>query len=969
MKNIKKRFSKKERGSALLLTLGILSLALIMGMSFAFSARTSQKAAQVNSDQVKAKLLAESGLQRAMAFVASFCADNGMPYYFSDDTDDFIFKPDETDLNLEGSKTFKVSKDDGLGDINNLNFRQRLATVIQDTPEDDEDERNYMDLASLGNGSLPYLKDTTLAPAYLPVETDGDIIGRVAFVVADETNKLNINELLSLRQRNGKMNLPFVKGDDDSLLAGRMAQLSEDFVTADGDFLYDITYGASDDATETDTAAIGNTVRLGQHPQEIRVNEDYLTSLPEAATSEGTTANPATRIPWFSYEHLRKQLWDDDADLQPDTFRYTFFSGEDIEAYTDKKTDSDDVPNIYQRFDLTGFEWRPTSITGTFYTASGNPDPDKSGWHQGDDNDDKKTLVEKLIGTENRADFYEDLDKVPEEREVAEAPFRDDDGFGIPYLYKIGQAESADVAKQIAACLVDYSDGDSHATIDPDFSLASTAQPKYCGNEKVAYFNEVGLQYEVIKTAGDTDTSPTMDVELYIKPYVEMLDLYDSETGGQIDIRIDMTLNLYRDGTLADTQSWTYSQDDIAQTAANEHSVVDGFAKTKICSVTALPREEIPGATGDDPTTYGYGKFGFQINVTRIVAILKNCAGGTDGRANDVMYWGGSHTFNIGNVPAVGETSATTDTNFMLTDQAVLWTSWESKDCRANHLSDCWEALAINSSDFEDEADQITSNTSLGADKAGSPNTNIVDIKYGPDNDIPDLDGNTYSSAYIRNAPMESLWELGAIHRGKIGYMLDITGSDKEILDQVKIGPLKFVRGKFNLHAANPAALHDLFAGIGMDTAYNGVDKDEDDDFCAPADLEWFMDHYCSPTFSRGDYAEFLAKYAKTCSAATKRQIEALAGRTVGLLTTRLEAFSIVAEGQALKELEDIEASDWDDIKTTIVAPLKWQYKFDGSTSETKYFTILGSQRILAHVVRDTWLNEWQTVQVRQLED
>ena len=64
---MKKTGKRDEKGSALLLTLGILSLALILGMSFAFSARTSRQVAKVNADQVKAKLLAESCMVSSLA--------------------------------------------------------------------------------------------------------------------------------------------------------------------------------------------------------------------------------------------------------------------------------------------------------------------------------------------------------------------------------------------------------------------------------------------------------------------------------------------------------------------------------------------------------------------------------------------------------------------------------------------------------------------------------------------------------------------------------------------------------------------------------------------------------------------------------------------------------------------------------------------------------------------------------------
>ena len=53
---------RKQKGSALLLTLGILSLLLILAMGFSFSARTNKQSSGNNADQIKARLYSESGL-------------------------------------------------------------------------------------------------------------------------------------------------------------------------------------------------------------------------------------------------------------------------------------------------------------------------------------------------------------------------------------------------------------------------------------------------------------------------------------------------------------------------------------------------------------------------------------------------------------------------------------------------------------------------------------------------------------------------------------------------------------------------------------------------------------------------------------------------------------------------------------------------------------------------------------------
>ena len=58
-----------EKGIALLMTLGILSLLLILAMSFAFTARTERMASGVNADMIRARLLCESGLERAIGFL------------------------------------------------------------------------------------------------------------------------------------------------------------------------------------------------------------------------------------------------------------------------------------------------------------------------------------------------------------------------------------------------------------------------------------------------------------------------------------------------------------------------------------------------------------------------------------------------------------------------------------------------------------------------------------------------------------------------------------------------------------------------------------------------------------------------------------------------------------------------------------------------------------------------------------
>ena len=86
-------------------------------------------------------------------------------------------------------------------------------------------------------------------------------------------------------------------------------------------------------------------------------------------------------------------------------------------------------------------------------------------------------------------------------------------------------------------------------------------------------------------------------------------------------------------------------------------------------------------------------------------------------------------------------------------------------------------------------------------------------------------------------------------------------------------------------------------------------------------------------------------------------------GRTANLLSTRYETFTIAIVGQSLRELDDdVDASNWSDVKKRLHNPTKYTVG-----SDDKYCDILGTQVILAHVVRDTWHNTCRIVQMQYL--
>ena len=88
MRQIKRMFNKllpanrRERGTALILTLGILSLLLIICMTFAFEAQSNTQAAETHADGVRAHLLVESAVQRAISTIVDEAGADTANHYF-----------------------------------------------------------------------------------------------------------------------------------------------------------------------------------------------------------------------------------------------------------------------------------------------------------------------------------------------------------------------------------------------------------------------------------------------------------------------------------------------------------------------------------------------------------------------------------------------------------------------------------------------------------------------------------------------------------------------------------------------------------------------------------------------------------------------------------------------------------------------------------------------------------------------
>jgi hypothetical protein len=897
MKN--KESENKQRGSALLLTLGILSLVLILAMSFAFTARTTRQVAKVNADQIKARLLAESALERVLA---------AMKHAY-DEEDPITHKREPYPPEVTGATAMKFSRYNDQGYIFSSDGETPTTEEKKDfqelIPYASNDRNKIYFLPSLAN--LP--SNPSSAPTFQKIGIDlndnddiddpGEIIGRIGFLILEEANKLDVNQMLSLNEK-----VPFVISG-----AERLAPFSVDYSAAD--FLYKIL--GNDDTTlpaGTNNDYEGNTVRLGLNMQELQLAHEYFTLL--------VPGFPGTKAQWFSYTHLWKTKWESASDAD----KYTFFSGEDVEAYWDE---TDEVER--QRFDVTGYEW--------------------GGWGEADTLAKKQRLVTELIGADKRSEFSGGIPE-PDYSQDSTAPATA--GFGIPHLRDL-EDTTTNHGKQIAANMVDFCDDDSIATTEIGWetktnALAQNDAPSYFGNEKVPYINEFALSFIANNPTKDISdpTSPRV-YSLKFRSYFELANIFAEEIPPtscsplQYTIQLSMSVACDNSGVPVSIPSINFSNLEIV-------SNIPAFS-TEYNFALSSERDIINSFEHSSET------LSFTIALNKIVIVIHD----SNDNVYDLSYLipnGDTVTVRIEDI-SYGDTLSTA--------------TWEVYDPRFNHPADQWKM-----SDWQEEPLENVASVTLDV------NDNITEGMINPismpeaayDCDLESYPCTSYSTAFIPNRPFRSLWELGAIHRGEPFRTINLTAfsaaggsyadGDAAILDQVKIGPLKKTRGKFNANSSNPAAFVELLRGINITDKYGSACSYSTPGYNAPTTLDK------TASTNRGVFASRIPTSGLYVpEPANDREREALIGRTANLLTTRMDKYTVLVVGQALKLIDlpsEHTVNEGDDVWKTLVNPV--QLTESGTTS---WYSILATQRILAHIVRDAWKNEYKIVQMQLLED
>lgn len=399
------------------------------------------------------------------------------------------------------------------------------------------------------------------------------------------------------------------------------------------------------------------------------------------------------------------------------------------------------------------------------------------------------------------------------------------DGKGILWIKNWQEkgtfSDAATRSKQIAANLIDYCDSNNEPTSDITPSNWTGTAPSYTGNEKTPYLNEFSFKVDgdvsVIPLVDPMGINPTTYTYVYtikLVPSVETIDMYGglSATTELVAAEGTFSCNLGGDGS-------TFSQD-FSLTTSLALSVTSCDVGYRVVNDSVITLTT-PSPSGQATST-GYFIRDVKIKVNKAVLSYNgNC---------DYSSTGTSAPFTM--VDPLAMTP--------LMPPVTSYCSFIVDDPRQNLNPGDWTSVCNVSSDVR----------TLGKkNKKVSPAVNVLtlplttgDFDVELSTDPAATNNSSYSpsisTAYIRNATMQSPWELGFIHRGGNWQTLNIkefnaesgvlgkggaayhdasstgNGGDSNILDQVKMNSNVQNPMKFSLKIQKDKLLTALLTGV-----------------------------------------------------------------------------------------------------------------------------------------------------------
>jgi len=801
---------------ALLFALGFLAMLLVLGLGFVTTSLLSQKIAANNATRVQARLLARSAAARAALSIMLY-NDQAIVSGNTVNNYDAICSYGRVAFNDDGTR----HPADGAALDNDKD------AVLSDQLKPGTAENAAASILKYSAGSSEFTGEKSNAKwIYFydsPKGTEGrKIIGRAAFqVLPDSTQWLS---------------------------------------------LYGVTGGAK---LENDLGAIPYNFRWGRGVEELKLDNSQ-------TLNNWSTYAIRDKIP-HQYDTLYNTYSDfftGNADKKKSWIECWFTEGRNTVAkdafpVLDPSDKSGKSVVYYNRF----------NIGDRYYESAERNDTSKDNWYDrfkapsGGSGwtavtEEKKNSPEALTALTDEAVPYQDNDS-------------DDtalDSAGLPFLKRIGNEQySFDslelLRRQIAANFNDYCDSDSIPTSDvkaSSWSITDPANfPKYTGNEKTLYINEVAgllpLDFNVRCVKSGSPLQLTFRKNQF-KLLLELINMYDNSTSGDValldpsnvraEVKIDsLSFNLAMYGRYTFTVTYLdsnglrhttsamtvainsgYGESSCTLRLKNEESssTIDNFAaladgysvgsydtrlivenqseveNTFLSRIKSAAEGAVPAGGTFESYTFTDVQIGYKIRdlklkLSPIVLRAKNAVAGVIGAgdgidfvrfdkvgevtfedpdpevATRIIREGWSHTFQppllLGGFEALDprqnlnpSTTATSDWRIVPTLVNV------SKTATITDPSLKIDGTTVNTIKVSGGAVNRNSSPASPKDHTGNAfGSTVVDKETATD---PAWRGNAtgqhVSTAYIRNSPMVSPWEVGLIHRGRAWQTLNI---------------------------------------------------------------------------------------------------------------------------------------------------------------------------------------------------
>lgn len=742
---------KDEKGIALLFTLGILAVLLVLALCFATTSITERKAASNNASLSLARMLAESGVQRAIAALRYYSASYPTAAY------DIMYSHEESESETANNRTF--------------DWLWKLETTQKGVTYYEWPKTTYV---STSPDALhwKYVKDGS-----------GKIIGRFAYYVSASGGKLDPSACVT-------------KSTD--------------------------TGGAKNEDAITNPAQ--KDERPGKNVYEINIRNltNSTTFLTNANVSDlsSISATPAglkpDLTPWIDFDTMvGASGLNLTVEAQKEQFRSWFNvsnSYDDETFWIDGKASPLTAPNglqesteFYHRFNLarTQAQWDAMTVAGIMAAPTDT------------------TTVPPAPGTNN-------------------------DGTGIPWIANFGKLDDGtddnanaiytdtfpNVAarrNQIAANLIAYNHSPGLGLVVGKTTDSAT-DPTYTGNENAPYINEIGVWFTTtinVDTAGGSGkTKNNYDLALWVGCEI----VNPSSVGGVQNFASTATVEIL-EGTFS--YRWTSGDGTINSASYN----LAEFSSTPPSLGPPNPISFPAIGTSDYSMQWlskVFPQFGDSAwhnasapaSLSNVTVQIKRARLNYNGIAVDFVkpdYSGGTSTVININIPPAGVS------NLNVTKAGIF--SYQVDDPRQNLNDGDWPQAPSTVLDSPLPANPYASLGTPNLVNAGITCSNLAanttkDWETAPSG---------ISTAFVRNGPMQSPWELGFIHRGSkwetinlkkyssvdthlgVSYYIgarNYTDGDANILDQVKMTDATKVYGKVNLRALSIDSLRALLGYI-----------------------------------------------------------------------------------------------------------------------------------------------------------